>query len=101
MRMVRILLKLKMNDEDLHSPSDIYDSRTKAMNREKFESIISALINYELTKNEERFIKLIRAHFRENQGILNEEQKSMLEGLHREKRHWYSERLHKRSGRVL
>jgi hypothetical protein len=71
------------------------------MNREKFESIISALINCELTKNEERFIKLIRAHFRENHGMLNEEQQLILEGLHREKRHWYSERWNKRSGRVL
>jgi hypothetical protein len=71
------------------------------MNRETFESIISALIKYELTKNEERFITLIRAHFRESHGMLNEEQKSILEGLYREKRHCYSERLHKKSGRVL
>ena len=53
----------------------------------QFKSIVSALRRYALTEGEKHFVDLAEVYFAEK-GVLNEEQKSVLEGIYREKKKW-------------
>ncbi len=57
------------------------------MDKGRFKSIVLSLKQYALTEEEKRFVELTEQYFAEK-GILNEEQESVLEGIHREKKKW-------------
>jgi len=57
------------------------------MDRERFKSVVLSLKRYKLTEGEKRFVELIEEFFNRN-GNLNEEQKSLLGGIYREKKKW-------------
>ena len=57
------------------------------MDKCRFKSIVSGLKQYALTEGEKRFVDLTEQYFAEK-GILNEEQETALEGIHREKKKW-------------
>ncbi len=57
------------------------------MDNQKFQSIINALKHYELTAMQKRFIELTGDYLNQN-GVLTDEQESILEGIYREKKRW-------------
>ena len=54
------------------------------MNEDRFKCILSVLNWYELTWREKQFVEAVKRYFNEN-GILTEQQESILEGIYREK----------------
>jgi uncharacterized membrane-anchored protein len=55
------------------------------MNEDRFKCILSVLNRYELTWREKQFVEAVKRYFNEN-GILTEQQESILEGIYREKK---------------
>jgi len=54
------------------------------MNKERLEWVMSGLIRYHLTKNEDQFIKSAEHDFNQK-NMLTEQQEERLEGLYKEK----------------
>ena len=54
------------------------------MGRGRFKCILSALERYELTLREEQFVEAVKKYFNEN-GMVTDQQESILEGIYREK----------------
>ena len=63
-----------------------------SMNKERLQCIVSGLRRYELTKLEERFVHAVEEYFNEN-GILTEQQESILEGIYREKTRFFQDAI--------
>ena len=57
------------------------------MDKERIRSIVSALRGCELTYLEEQFVGRVKEYFEEN-GMLTEQQESILEGIYRGKIKW-------------
>jgi hypothetical protein len=55
------------------------------MNERRFKSILLELNGCELTMREKQFVEAVKKYFHEK-GLLTDQQKSILEGIHREKR---------------
>lgn len=55
------------------------------MNDERLKCILLGLNTYELTLRERQFVEAVKKHFNEN-GMLTDQQDSILEGIYREKR---------------
>ncbi len=64
------------------------------MDKERLKSIVSALGSCELSYLEKQFVGRIEEYFKEN-GMLTDQQESILEGIYRGKNRW----MKKRSGR--
>ncbi len=54
------------------------------MNKERLRCIASGLSRYELTRLERRFVQSVEEYFNQN-GMLTEQQESILEGIYGEK----------------
>jgi len=54
------------------------------MGRGRFKCILSALERYKLTLREEQFVEAVKKYFNEN-GMVTDQQESILEGIYREK----------------
>ena len=57
------------------------------MDKERLRSIVSALGSCELTYLEKQFVGRVQEYFKEN-GMLTEQQESILEGIYRGKIRW-------------
>ena len=57
------------------------------MNSERFKCIMAVLGHYELTLLEKQFIERVKDYYELN-GMLTEQQESILEGIYREKIRW-------------
>jgi hypothetical protein len=57
------------------------------MDQQQAKRILVGLKSYSLTSTQRRFVELTE-EFIDNGGILNEEQESILKGIHREKKRW-------------
>jgi uncharacterized membrane-anchored protein len=57
------------------------------MNQERLKCILSGLNRYELTWREKEFVKAVKKYFNEN-GVLTDQQESILEGIYNEKIRW-------------
>ena len=57
------------------------------MNKERLGSIVSALGHCEMTYLEKQFVERVNEYFKEN-GMLTQQQESILEGVFREKIRW-------------
>jgi len=57
------------------------------MDNERIRCIICALKRYRLTEMEKRFIELT-GHYLDQNGVLTDQQESILEGIYREKKRW-------------
>jgi hypothetical protein len=54
------------------------------MNKERFNCIVTILNHYELTLTERQFVERVKDYFEKN-GMLTEQQESILGGIHAEK----------------
>ena len=59
----------------------------KNVDKEKFKCIVSVLMNCELSPLEKQFLGRVKGHFEKN-GMLTDQQESILEGIYREKIRW-------------
>ena len=59
----------------------------KNVDKEKFKCIVSVLMNCELSPLEKQFLSRVEEHFEKN-GMLTEQQESILKGVYREKIRW-------------
>ena len=57
------------------------------MNSERFKCIMAALGRYELTLLEKQFVGRVKEYIQKN-GMITEQQESILEGIYREKIRW-------------
>ena len=57
------------------------------MNTERFKCIMAGLGRNELTLLERQFVGLVKGYFEKN-GMITEQQESILEGINREKIRW-------------
>jgi uncharacterized membrane-anchored protein len=57
------------------------------MNVERVRRMVSGLSRYELTELEQRFVQSVEQYFKQ-EGMLTEQQESILEGLYNEKTRW-------------
>jgi len=57
------------------------------VNSERFKCIVARLGRYELTFLEKQFVGLVKEYFEKN-GMITEQQESILEGIYREKMRW-------------
>ena len=57
------------------------------MNKDWFKCIVAILDHYELTLIERQFVERVKEYFEKN-GMLTEQQKSILEDIHAEKITW-------------
>jgi len=82
-----VLLKDRMSKSFFPNPIGV----GLAMDNKRFRSIASALKHYRLTEMEKRFVELTEQVHNQN-GILTEQQESILEGIYREKKRWSKNR---------
>ena len=61
------------------------------MDKERLRSIVSALGSYELTYLEKQFVGRAKEYLEEN-GMLTEQQESILQGIYKEKTRWMKKR---------
>ena len=57
------------------------------MNSERFKCIMPVLGRYELTLSEKQFVGRVKEYCKKN-GVITEQQESILEGINREKIRW-------------
>jgi len=57
------------------------------MDNQRFQSIICALKHYKLTAMQKRFIELTGDYLAQD-GVLTDQQESILEGIYRERKRW-------------
>ena len=59
----------------------------KNVDKEEFKCIVSVLMNCELSPLEKQFLSRVKEHFEKN-GMLTDQQESVLNGIYREKIRW-------------
>ena len=59
----------------------------KNVDKEKFKCIVSVLMKCELSPLEKQFLSRVQEHFEKN-GVLTDQQESVLKGIYREKLRW-------------
>ena len=69
------------------------------MDRERFRCIVSVLGRCELTTLEKQFVERLKEYFGKN-GILTDQQESILEGIYREKIRWMKQGVKREEAHV-